>query len=73
MGPRRRLTRAAAIRRVLYGLHAVARLHLDKEEAFYFPVLDAWLTSDSAEHLFRELEAAAATARTDARGGRAAG
>lgn len=37
---------AIAVRRVLYALHAVVRLHCDKEEDLYLPAVDRWLTSE---------------------------
>lgn len=56
---------AMALRRVLYGLHAVLKLHLAREEEILIPVLDDWLTPGRAAVLFRaiaEAEAAAAAA-----------
>lgn len=55
---------AMALHRVLYGLHAILKLHLATEEAILIPVLDGWLTPERATALFRisaEAEAAAAT------------
>lgn len=54
--------RLRELRRVLYGLHAVAALHFAKEEEVYLPLLDERLTADAAERLFAELEQAAAIA-----------
>lgn len=54
---------AMRLRRVLYGLHAIMKLHLAKEEEILIPVLDGWLTAERAAVLFRavaEAEAAAA-------------
>ena len=48
-----------ALRRVLYGLHAVVALHFAKEEEIYLPLLDERLTPDAAARMFAELEEAA--------------
>lgn len=53
---------AIALRRVLYGLYAILKLHLAKEEDLYLPILDAALSSDEAAALFRRMEHAATTA-----------
>lgn len=37
------------LRATLYGLDAIVQLHLAKEEALYFPLLDAKLSSDEAD------------------------
>lgn len=52
------LTEVTALRRVLYGLHALVSVHLLKEEAVYLPILDAALTADEAEELYAEMRAA---------------
>ncbi len=49
---------AMALRRVLYGLHAIAKLHVEKAEDLYLPVLDGWLTEDRADVLVRLMEEA---------------
>ena len=51
-------------RRVLYGLYAVVRLHFQKEEELYLPVLDAGLGAEEAAVLFEAMEKAAARVRT---------
>ena len=51
-----------ALRRVLYGLHAILVLHFAKEEEVYLPLLDARLTPDEATRLFAGMEEAAAIA-----------
>ena len=53
------VTRAARLRRLLYGLHAVVTLHFEKEEEIYLEILDDALAPDEAEELFRRLEDAA--------------
>lgn len=56
--------RARSLRRVLYGLHAVLRLHFVKEEEVYLPLLDAALTPEAAQSIFQQMEEAAARARS---------
>jgi iron-sulfur cluster repair protein YtfE (RIC family) len=50
-------------RRVLYGLHALVKLHFAKEEDIYLPLLDAHLGADEARQLFIDMEAEADKAR----------
>ena len=50
------------VHRVLYGLHTLIRVHFDKEEEVYLPLLDARLDVGDAHALFSEMEQAAATA-----------
>jgi iron-sulfur cluster repair protein YtfE (RIC family) len=52
-----------ALRRVLYGLYAVVKLHFAKEEEVYLPLLDAGLTPDDAAEMFAKMEEAAHHAR----------
>jgi hemerythrin-like domain-containing protein len=54
---------ARALRRVLYGLHALIRIHFEKEESVYLPLLDGSLTSEEAKAMFEEMEAAAERAK----------
>jgi iron-sulfur cluster repair protein YtfE (RIC family) len=54
---------AEALRRVLYGLHALVGLHFAKEEEVYLPLLDARLGPAEAGALFAAMEAAAAAAK----------
>lgn len=49
---------AHALRRVLYGLHAVVRLHLAKEEELYLPLLEERLSPHQAEELLEALKLA---------------
>ncbi|HEX5501485.1 MAG TPA: hemerythrin domain-containing protein [Thermomicrobiales bacterium] len=51
--------RDAALRRVLYGLDALVRVHFAKEEEVYLPILDERLTPAEARDLFAALERAA--------------
>jgi iron-sulfur cluster repair protein YtfE (RIC family) len=53
---------AIALRRVLYGMYAILKLHFAKEEDLYLPLLDGTLSSDEAAALFRRMELAATTA-----------
>jgi len=51
-------TQAKALRRVLYGIYAVVRLHFAKEEEVYLPLLDARLTAEQGAGLMEALERA---------------
>ena len=55
------------VRRILYGLYAVVKLHFAKEEEIYLPILDSRLTTEEARTLFESLEQAAAEARRELR------
>jgi hemerythrin-like domain-containing protein len=44
------------IRRVLYGIYALVKAHIGKEEALYFPILDANLNDGEAQTLMDEME-----------------
>jgi iron-sulfur cluster repair protein YtfE (RIC family) len=44
-----------ALQRALYGLHAIAHLHLAKQEELYLPVIDSAMTKEEAERLFTRL------------------
>ena len=57
-------TQADDLRRVLYGLYAIVRLHLAKEEEIYFPLLDEFVTVEGAKELFQRMELAAEEARS---------
>lgn len=43
------------LQRALYGLHAIARLHLAKQEEIYLPVIDSAMTKEEAARLFTRL------------------
>ncbi len=49
---------AVALRRVLYGLYALLKLHFAKEEEIYLPLLDAKLSADEAKSMIENMEAA---------------
>lgn len=53
-----------ALRRVLYGLYAIVKVHFAKEEEVYLPILDAWLTATEASRLFESMEQAAHEAKS---------
>ncbi len=52
-----------ALRRVLYGVSAIVRLHFAKEEEIYLPILDARLPAAEAREMFERMEEAAQKAR----------
>ncbi len=52
-----------ALRRVLYGLYALVKVHFAKEEEVYLPLLDARLSPAEARQMFAALEAAAHEAK----------
>lgn len=57
---------ARELRRLLYGLYAVVRLHFAKEEEVYLPILDAELTRQAATEMFSALHHAARTLQATA-------
>ena len=52
-----------ALRRVLYGLYTVVKLHFAKEEEIYLPLLDAKLTAEEAKAMFTVMDDAAREAK----------
>ena len=46
---------AMALRRVLYSLYALIKLHLAKEEEIYLPLLDSKLTEAEAREMFEKM------------------
>lgn len=60
---------ARGLRRVLYGLYAVVRLHFAKEEEVYLPLLDTRLSPEEARHMFEAMERAAKEVKGSKRGG----
>ena len=54
---------AMALRRVLYGLYALVKVHFAKEEEIYLPLLDSKLTAEEAKVMFENMEAAAHEAK----------
>ena len=59
-GDELRAQTASGLRRVLYGLHALVKVHFAKEEEILLPLLDERLTSASARDLFAAMERSAA-------------
>jgi iron-sulfur cluster repair protein YtfE (RIC family) len=55
---------ANALRRVLYGLYTLVKVHFAKEEEIYLPLLDANLTPDEGAAMFKTMEAAAGEAKS---------
>lgn len=54
---------ANELRRVLYGLYALLKLHFAKEEEVYLPMLDANSTPQEMSRVFQAMEEAAEKAR----------
>jgi iron-sulfur cluster repair protein YtfE (RIC family) len=52
-----------ALRRVLYGLYTLVKLHFAKEEEIYLPLLDAKLTAEEAKAMFTAMDDAAREAK----------
>jgi len=58
-----------SLRRVLYGVYALVKVHFAKEEEVYLPILDQRLTPESAQEMFDAMEDAAHKAKHAARTG----
>jgi len=58
---------AKAVRRVLYGLYTLVKVHFAKEEEVYLPILDARLGPEAAREMFEAMEAAAHEAKQQQR------
>ena len=52
-----------ALRRILFGVYALLKVHFAKEEEVYLPILDRSLTPESAQAMFEAMEAAAHKAK----------
>lgn len=52
------------LRRVLYSLYALVKLHFEKEEEIFLPLLDKHLTSDEAQKLFANMKQASRPSRS---------
>ena len=52
-----------ALRRVLFGVYALVKVHFAKEEEVYLPILDQRLTPEAAQEMFERMEAAAHEAK----------
>ncbi len=55
--------KANELKRVLYGLYTLVKVHFAKEEEVYLPLLDQNLTAGEAEAMFQAMEAAAHEAK----------
>ncbi|MFT3891750.1 MAG: hemerythrin domain-containing protein [Anaerolineales bacterium] len=54
---------AISLRRVLFGVYALVKVHFAKEEEVYLPILDQRLSPESAQEMFERMEAAAHEAK----------
>jgi iron-sulfur cluster repair protein YtfE (RIC family) len=54
---------ATSLRRVLFGVYGLVKVHFAKEEEVYLPILDARLTLEAAQEMFETMEAAAHDAK----------
>jgi hemerythrin-like domain-containing protein len=54
---------ANSLRRVLYGLYALVKVHFAKEEEIYLPLLDSHLKPEEAKAMLSAMEAAAQEAK----------
>lgn len=52
-----------SLRRVLFGVYALVKVHFAKEEEVYLPILDRRLTPEAAQEMFERMEAAAHEAK----------
>jgi iron-sulfur cluster repair protein YtfE (RIC family) len=51
------------LRRVLYGVYTLVKVHFTKEEEVYLPLLDSHLSAEEASTMFDAMEAAATRAK----------
>ena len=52
-----------SLRRALYGVYALVKVHFAKEEEVYLPILDERLSPQEAQEMFEAMEAAAHEAK----------
>ncbi len=57
------LEQTKSLRRVLYGVYGLVKVHFAKEEEVYLPILDQRLTPESAQEMFETMEEAAHKAK----------
>jgi len=57
---------ANELKRVLFGLYTLVKVHFAKEEEVYLPLLDANLSAEDAREMFEAMEAAASEAKARA-------
>ena len=62
-GPEIGVELANELKRVLYGLYTLVKVHFAKEEEVYLPLLDENLSAEDAREMFEAMEAAAGEAR----------
>ncbi len=55
---------AQVMRRVLYGLYTLVKVHFAKEEEIYLPLLDEKLSAADAHEMFEKMESAAREAKS---------
>jgi iron-sulfur cluster repair protein YtfE (RIC family) len=53
-----------SLRRILYGLYAIIKLHLAKEEEIYLPILETRLPASEVDGLVEAMEATVAEAKS---------
>jgi hypothetical protein len=53
-----------ALRWILYGLYAIIKLHLTKEEEIYLPILETRLPASEVDGLVEAMEATVAEAKS---------
>jgi len=56
---------AQALRRLLYGLYTLIKVHLAKEEEIYLPLVDANMTASEARAMFKAMSSAAKKAKAE--------
>lgn len=54
---------ATSLRRVLFGVYGLVKVHFAKEEEVYLPILDQRLTPEAAQEMFAAMESAAHEAK----------
>jgi iron-sulfur cluster repair protein YtfE (RIC family) len=59
-------TELTELQRVLFGLYGIVKLHFDKEEEIYVPLLEKGLSAEAAAEMFVAMEKAAERARATA-------
>lgn len=64
-GPSLSLEVEQVLRRILYGLYTLVKVHFVEEEEIYLPLLDARLSEDEARTVFAAMEAAAARIKAE--------
>ena len=52
-----------SLQRVLYGVYALVKVHVAKEEEVYLPILEARLSPEAAKEMFEAMENAAGQAK----------